>query len=498
MPNTATASTGLSSQLAPGDISRLVQSDDRVFRVSFTGQTPDYHQLYWRALVLDSFDGERWLNRYSTRLQQLGLSSHFQPETAGQPIDYTIIQDPSARHWLFSLASVDINQIKSTLTIDSLPDYTLRSQTPINQLQRYQLRSYLASQRELTLTTTQRVQQTQLQHRRVVNQKLHAWAREMAEQYPDPEQFIAQVLNTIRQQAFRYTLTPPVLVQHNLDQFFFQTKAGFCEHYASAFAYIMRAANIPARVVLGYMGGEYNAQGGYYTIRQYDAHAWVEVWLSGKGWQRVDPTAAISPERIEHGFSERLFEQTSTRTWTQWIALNQQPWFSQAKALFAAIDFKWTTWVVSFNSEKQFTLLQQWLGEISATKIASLLFSTALFSVLLMMLWSFPRIKFAQSTQLKQEFQSLLKYVQALQTTKINTAKLTPLQLQTIVVDPAVKAPWQVLCTLYQQYYYQPNDVSEQRSLMQRFYQLARPFKWRLRWLRLKHSCGRLMLRFSR
>jgi protein-glutamine gamma-glutamyltransferase len=170
-----------------------------------------------------------------------------------------------------------------------------------------------------------------------------------------PEVFIENVLNHFRQEDFHYTLTPPLMENNPIETFLFETRHGFCSHYASAFVYLMRVAEIPARVVTGYQGGEYNAVGDFLEIRQADAHAWTEVWLENKGWVRFDPTAAIAPERIERGLDINSLSEGAAIRYapTSDAVKGAMNWLMQAKQVWSNIDYSWQRWVINYNSASQ-------------------------------------------------------------------------------------------------------------------------------------------------
>jgi len=168
-----------------------------------------------------------------------------------------------------------------------------------------------------------------------------------------PDNFINQLLNHFRVEDFHYTLTPPIMEENPIESFLFKTRYGFCSHYASAFVYLIRVAHIPARVVTGYQGGELNKVGDFLEIRQADAHAWAEVWLENRGWVRVDPTAAIAPERIER--NTNLGRQT-----TGGIATENMPAYNllqQARQLWSSVDYSWQRWVINYDNKSQSSFL---------------------------------------------------------------------------------------------------------------------------------------------
>ena len=156
---------------------------------------------------------------------------------------------------------------------------------------------------------------------------------------------------------------------------------GFCSHYAGALVYILRAANIPARVVGGYQGGEINPLTGHVVVRQYLAHAWVEYWQENKGWQRVDPTAAVAPSRIHDSLSSALPENDldSLSIFTN-ARLNGVPGLQKMLFFFESLEARWNLFVIGYNTERQSDFLQKLFGKITSTKIAFVLLLGALLS----------------------------------------------------------------------------------------------------------------------
>ena len=184
---------------------------------------------------------------------------------------------------------------------------------------------------------------------------------------------IRTALAYFNREGFQYTLSPPPLGINEVDDFLFETRKGFCEHFASSFVFLMRAAGIPARVVTGYQGGEYNDLGNYYIVRQSDAHAWAEVWLRGRGWVRVDPTAAIAPERVELGMAAALPQSDSAAL--PWIARAQLPWLTRFRFNLDRLTNQWNQWVLGYNPEQQFALLTRMgMEEITWQRMAYTLF----------------------------------------------------------------------------------------------------------------------------
>lgn len=368
MPLSQSATTGLSDEVKVGDIANLALSNEVAFRVEFDDASLTHSQLYWRTLVLDRFDGTKWFQK-APPIKYLEKFSRFKPAVSGVAIDYQVFAEPSYQHWLFSL---DVPLIKGTgssqISMLQKSDYTLIAKLPITQTTTYQLTSYPNASLDYPSANQVALSNRNLRLPESSNPRLQAEGKALREQFADQPQWqqkvVSHVLSRFRQQNYFYTLQPPLLSGNTLDAFYFDQMAGFCEHYASSFAFLMRSAGIPARVVVGYMGGEYNQQGNFYTIRQRDAHAWTEVYYPDTGWVRVDPTAAVSPDRIEQGFSDELFQQQSSLS-GDFIDFNQLgniQWLNALKIELENLDYQWTRWVVGYDADKQVDLLREWFG----------------------------------------------------------------------------------------------------------------------------------------
>jgi hypothetical protein len=183
------------------------------------------------------------------------------------------------------------------------------------------------------------------------------FAQQIQRQHTEPLAQVNAVLEFFRTEQFFYTLEPPQLGRHSADDFLFSTRAGFCEHYSSAFVILMRAMGIPARVVTGYQGGTYNAQGNFYEVRQSDAHAWAEVWLKDKGWVRVDPTAAVAPNRI----LQNLQATQSKSGFASMVSgfIKENAWSREIRMQWSALNNSWNQWVLNYNQTQQSKLLER-------------------------------------------------------------------------------------------------------------------------------------------
>ena len=195
---------------------------------------------------------------------------------------------------------------------------------------------------------------TTLEYPEDLNPKTIAMGKSLAQRFDRSEDIISEVLKMFREQEYFYTLQPPALENDVVDEFLFNTRRGFCEHYAGSFALLMRAAGIPARVVTGYQGGEFNAVGNYLIVRQSDAHAWNEVWLENRGWLRVDPTAAVSPSRIEQGLDNALSDETSI-----FRIQNRNPIFGNLLYSWDSLQHSWNDWVINYDQRKQQNFLSK-------------------------------------------------------------------------------------------------------------------------------------------
>lgn len=292
--NRSSGVTGLDDEMTPGSISSLVMSEETAFRVRFEGVLPPRSERYWRGPTLTFFNGRTWRQGFPIRTDDVHVAE------LSEPIRYTVMLEPHDREWLYAL-TVPVEYPDNAAL---LRDYTLAVRRPVDQRRSYDVISYTEYVLSPQLAKLERLWALQLPDG--FNERSRELAAQWRASSTDDAEIVTRALQMFREEPFRYTLQPPPLRGDTVDDFLFETQAGFCEHYASAFTFLMRAAGIPARVVTGYLGGEMNAYSGYLEVRQSDAHAWSEVWLEGRGWTRVDPTGAVAPERIERGIAEAL------------------------------------------------------------------------------------------------------------------------------------------------------------------------------------------------
>jgi transglutaminase-like putative cysteine protease len=349
MPGDATAGrTGLSDEMTPGNIASLAQSPEVAFRVRFTDRTPQRQQMYWRAFVFRDFDGRTWSrSRYN-----FATTSTPSARLRGKPVRYEVTLEPGNGRRIFALDLPPVPPEIPGNPVRMSPDLEMLATHPVHNRIRYQAESYLS----YSLSALGGLQDPQqwLRLPREGNPRARALGAQLAS-LTEPQR-VASVLRTFRREPFSYTLNPPALGRDTVDEFLFSTRAGFCEHYAGAFVFLMRAAGVPARVVTGYQGGELNPVDRYLTVRQSDAHAWAEVWLGARGWVRVDPTAAVSPDRVERGLAAALPAPAPFGFEGLVPLLNMNDsdsLFSQLRFRLSAINNGWNQWVLNYTPERQ-------------------------------------------------------------------------------------------------------------------------------------------------
>ena len=368
------SATGFAERLSPGSVSRLARNSDTAFRARFEGPMPDRNLLYWRGITFLHFDGDTW---------HPGMTTPRSPEpfTGAHTFRYAVTLEPHHGTRLFAL---DL-PVTARDQVRLHQDYTLRVEQPVMKKITYRVVSSTGHGADRDGFTGR----GELHLPPYGNPRARAlalgWAREH-----DPRAIVERALDHITDNGFSYTLSPPPLRGDSVDSFLFDTKRGFCEHYASAFAFLMRAAGVPARIVGGYLGGEVNPFGGYLIVRQSDAHAWVEVWLSGRGWVRVDPTAAVAPERVLRGMAWALDPDELEHIGSQALTGPIFTAWNYVRFGWDAINTGWYMWVSDYSFSKQERLfrklgirLDSWKGVFAA--VAAVAALAGLF--LLLYLW---------------------------------------------------------------------------------------------------------------
>jgi protein-glutamine gamma-glutamyltransferase len=375
--------TGIDDEMSPGSISQLIQSNKVAFRVDFKNTQPEASQLYWRGPVLLHSDGSTWRRGKSEYYGAVPL------QILSDPVAYTVTLEAHNQKWLYALEMPDQNPKLESGQNWMTSDFQLLTRNPVRGRIRYDITSYpkyrITEYHEGELQTALQLPQRQHGKTRAL---MHQWQNEGLTE----SQIIDRALKLFNEDDFYYTLNPPLLENDRVDEFLFETKQGFCEHYASAFVVMMRAAGIPARVVLGYQGGEYNPVGDYFVVHQRNAHAWTEVWRQKQGWSRIDPTAAVSPLRIIEGIESALpndvldvplvFSQNS---------LTRELW-QHLSYRWDAVNNQWNQWVISYGPKRQ----KEFLGQFGLQDInwSSMIFLIIAFVILILIYITFILLKF--------------------------------------------------------------------------------------------------------
>ncbi|MBU2278878.1 MAG: DUF3488 and transglutaminase-like domain-containing protein [Gammaproteobacteria bacterium] len=369
LPVSQVATTGLGNELNPGSIEQLVESDELAFRVEFNDAKPQPADLYWRARIYDQFDGRSW------RMSERSEPGRFEKQSLqSQIISYRLIAEPHQQRHLFSLG-IPL-QVPSELRVNTAGLLTTRQ--PLSQRSSYSLTSSLLPiplAAELSKKPPVADASTPLQPHKISaqlapylalpdgNPKTRALATELAQQAGTPQELV-QSISTYLQQGYRYTLTPPPLSGQQIDQFLFETQAGFCSHYASAASFLLRAAGVPSRIVGGYLGGEWRDDGRYLQVRQRDAHAWVEYLQDGQ-WLRFDPTLMVEPDRINSSLDQLLSAAELLRLQGSWA--HRMAWSKRLLQQLEDLDYSWSRWVLGFDDDRQqdlMTVLKDWIEQL--------------------------------------------------------------------------------------------------------------------------------------
>jgi len=341
------ALSGLSDSLEPGAISQLGLSGEIVFRAKFTGKLPKPGQRYWRGPVFSYTDGKRWSPSKNTYFKRYLDKVRFK----GEKYQYKLLMEPQAKNWVFALdMPAQYPYYLQTNTV-----HQLTTTQAFNKRAEYDISSY-AEYNTGYLTKTEYKDNLQIQPQ--PSQRINALVKKLGGLSEKPETYINNLFKHFRQQKFYYTLFPPLLEKNPIQSFLFDTKAGFCGHYATAFTYLMRAAGIPARVVTGYQGGLYNETGDFIEVRQANAHAWAEVWLKGKGWVRFDPTTAVAPERVENGVNiEQQIAQQAISFAPVLLDSKTLSFLRSARELWSSVDYSWQRWIINYTRKNQLNFL---------------------------------------------------------------------------------------------------------------------------------------------
>lgn len=356
--------SGISDSMSPGDISSLSESAELAFRVEFQDTPPASSQLYWRGLVFTNFDGQRWSQDKTVRtaitMRTAAASTTAEANTEA-PVNYRVTLEPTDQTWLFAL----VMPASPTANVSLTHDYRLVYRNPVYERLSYDVQSWLQAPvgvEELSVWERQQSLRLPAQGNPQARLMAQRWMNGAGSQ----EKYVSDVLDWFRQERFFYTLQPPLLGNDRIDDFLFRSRRGFCEHYASSFVFLMRAAGIPARVVAGYQGGEQSPLAAYWVVRQLDAHAWSEVWLPHQGWVTVDPTAEVAPDRIQRGAPELANERA------YWgdsgmgaVRYNNYRLLKSLRNFSDYVNYRWHRDVLGYDSARQESFMLRLLGDKS-------------------------------------------------------------------------------------------------------------------------------------
>lgn len=467
-----TAKTGVSDFMKPGDISNLSKSDEVAFRVRFTGDIPLSSELYWRGLVMSKLEEGAWrsLRYYDVPPRERRPAA---VELLGEPIEYQVILEPTQQNWLYSLRYAR----SSSLGVIEASDYTLYTPGIVEDEKQYSVQTWTDTALDQDLTPWRRSVELMLPEDE--NPATVSFARSLRERAGSDEAFVEAVLDNFTQQPFVYSLNPPLLPDQNaMDAFLFQVRTGFCEHYSAAFVTLMRAAGVPARVVAGYQGGEINPLNSTVIVHQFDAHAWAEVWLPGQGWVRVDPTAAVSPDRIEWGLERALAAEGSflSDTPLSLIHFRGVSWINALRLRYDALTYRWQLWVTGFNREKQFQLLDDVLDGISARKLIVVLIGTWLLVLIPVALNLLRKRSIAKTAPHDRYYREFCERLAALGFVRSPGETANDFSARVCRAVPSMAAEVREITALYDDLAYAPFTVSDESSL-QRLKRAVRGFR---------------------
>jgi len=362
VPERAVGTPGLSDSMEPDQWLDLMADDTPALRVQFFGPVPQPQQRYWRGPVLTRFDGHVWRRDRDADYRRPAQVTH-----EGPSWDYQIDYEPTDRRLLVALDLPTAAPEGTALNAEM----SLASQRPLSALTRWRLHSAPATRFDAELSPYQRRAALQLPAN--FNPRTATLARQWRQEAGDAVAAVVRRALDWITADFSYTLETPAPGRDPVDAFLFDYKAGFCQHFSSAFVVLMRNAGIPARVVTGFAGGTRNRLGNYWVVRRMDAHAWAEVWLPQRGWVRVDPTAAVAPERILDTLEDRLPAGADIDLQQRWLQAGQiGDWLRRG----------WNDLVLSFDARRQQQLLQPLgLDELKPGQLLAGFVATALLAM---------------------------------------------------------------------------------------------------------------------
>ncbi len=466
LPTADSGTTGLSDNMSPGDISDLLQSSEIAFRAYFKDQQPERSQLYWRGPVLEVLEGRKWSKR-KTQTEPSVV------QVRGPALDYTMVLEPHQSKWMLALEFVRadtlprFSELNVTGELVSKKAITERLRVELQSHPSYTFASELDDAQRLLNLDTSKTGNPQ------TKQLAETWSSTL-----QPVEIIEAALAHYNREPFVYSLTDARITDKNsVDRFLFDKRRGFCEHYASSFALLMRFAGIPARVVTGYMGGEINGITGHTTVRQSDAHAWAEVWLQGRGWVRIDPTAAVAPERVEQGIAGALPDGEFLPT----LMMSSSEFVTGVRQAMDAINANWNNWILGYSDERQWTLLKYFgLKDRSLPMLVGVLTVCVAVVLLLLTLWLKYRGTYKPKDPVLRTWHAFQRRLDRLGVERRQTEDALRLAQRAGRILPEHADVIERFCTTYQHARYNrvpPTDaVKTMRQLLRQVPRLRRPF----------------------
>ena len=405
--------TGMSDSMAPGEISRLSRQNDLAFRVEFEDEVPPPSLRYWRGLTYGWFDGRRWSQAVPPALDRQeyirfpnGASPPWYQQLLADRGDavwkYRVVMERTGRQWLYAMSV----PFSDKADVGLARDLRLVRRTDLETTYDYRVTSYMMPVAVEGLKEWERQFYVSLPSDS--SPRASAMAQRWRDEALGDADYVNRLLRWLNEEEFYYTLEPPLLGQHTVDDFLFRTRRGFCEHYASSFAFMLRAAGIPARIVAGYQGGQLNPLGNHLQVRQYDAHVWVEAWLPEQGWVEFDPTAAVAPARIEQGLEQALAD-FNEQTGGLAGVLRDNPLLTRLGYLVDYIEFGWAKWVLGYNQQSQLEFLSRWLGKVTPERMVMALAVVGGSLMTVMLIWMLWRARRPGLMWWQREYQAMLR-----------------------------------------------------------------------------------------
>ena len=472
MPTSKSTETGLSDTVTPGDIASLASSSELAFSATFNSEeeVPDAPFRYWRAMTLEHFDGKTWTisDKRKRAEQQLASMGKQTPQSTlsekelSLVTDYELIVEPTQQRWLFALELSLPNNLKNSIAVSTLFDYTLRADTPISSKKAFYLRHFPNTPIINGIGNFEA--QLNLQVSTNGNPEARAWGQALANQYSNAQELVNAVMREFNQGGFRYTLSPNAMPVDPVDSFLFEQRAGFCAHYAGAMVYVLRAAGVPARMVTGYQGGSALSDN-VLQVRQYDAHAWVEALIDSK-WIRFDPTSMVAPSRLSFGLEHALEELGESRETTILSEFGNSAFFATLQGWFQQLDYSWSKWVLGFDNAAQTNMLEELLGALTPQKMRAVFLSALGLIGLILALYFLPK---KQKEHLSPSYRILLKAIKLVETKtgvhRDNKTLSAYINATSTFLPPHAARAFKQLCELFEHEHYAKRNQGSDRHV---------------------------------